>query len=84
MEKRVECQEVIITTCEQRGDGKDRSLLRGLRRVYTKDGVLIAEYDPVGNFTMEDLYDFEKHIAEGGNVEQFMDLARKRRLYNFL
>ena len=39
------CEEVIITT-ELRGDGKDMPYRRVVQ-VFTKDGQLIAEYDPI-------------------------------------
>lgn len=37
---------VIISTKEKRGDGKTTPL-RYITQVYTLDGILIAEYDPM-------------------------------------
>lgn len=37
--------EVIVSTIARRGDGKDTPI-RIVRQVFTKEGHLIAEYDP--------------------------------------
>lgn len=42
------CMEVIVTRILRRGDGKsDKDPIRIVTEVFTKDGVKIAEYDPI-------------------------------------
>jgi sugar (pentulose or hexulose) kinase len=47
MEKEISCQEVIISNIARRGTGKSAlSPIRVVTQVFSKDGNLIAEYDP--------------------------------------
>ena len=38
----------LILSLEQRGAGTEISPYRDVQQLYTKDGYLVAEYDPVG------------------------------------
>jgi len=58
MSDTVYCEEVIITTITRRGKGIIGSPIRVICQVYHKSGHLIAENDPNGQFTQEDLLSF--------------------------
>ena len=52
-------KELIVTNLMQRGLLKNNvSTIRNLTQVYTKAGELIAQADPWGNFTQEDMVEF--------------------------
>jgi hypothetical protein len=55
------CEEVIITDLARRGKGVKHSPIRAIVQVYTKQGELIAEYDPSPEtFTVMDLVNFTR------------------------
>jgi len=66
------CEEVIITKIT-RGKGTPESVCRMVVQIYKKDGTLIAESDPCGNFTQEDTYELVKMMA-GKNISEFWDV----------
>ena len=45
--------EVVITNIETRGNGTEENPTRRLRQIWTKEGTLIAEWDP---FLKGDIY----------------------------
>lgn len=59
----VVCKEVIITELSRRGDGGQNSPIRILTQIYDKSGKLIAEADPCGGYTMEDMLSFAEFSA---------------------
>ncbi len=72
------CKEVIIADLETRGTGTGtHSPLRRLTQVYEKSGKLIAEYDPSGGYTLEDLLDFADYTAKAKGT--FTQWAAQRR-----
>ncbi len=62
--KDVQCVEVIISKQLRRGSGKsNRSPIRAITQVFTKNGDLIAEHDPCPeNFTPSDLVKFAQYL----------------------
>ena len=68
------CKEVIISDLERRGSGKDQtSPIRAIIQVYEKTGVLIAEFDPNGGFTLEEMLSFAEYFSkEGGTIKEWM------------
>ncbi|GAB2770858.1 hypothetical protein GCM10027275_11960 [Rhabdobacter roseus] len=53
----IEVKEVIVTDMNRRGDGKT-SAVRRVLEVYTKEGILLANMDSMGNFSIEQMLDF--------------------------
>ena len=70
----INVQEVIITDLNRRGNGKDTPLRR-IIEVYEKDGSLIAQNDPMGNYRMEDMIEFAKYCRADGTsrTEELLD-----------
>ena len=68
------CKEVIISDLARRGSGKDpTSPLRIITQVYEKTGELIAEFDPNGGFTLEEMLSFAEYFSkEGGTIKDWM------------
>lgn len=59
--------EVIISHQERRGTGSAHDPIRAITQVYSKEGELIAEYDPQPTtFSAMDLVHFENWQAENG------------------
>ena len=65
----INCQELILSKVARKGEGKFPSPIRELTQVFTKEGQLIAEYDPMGNYTLEDLFSLSTAISKGETVE---------------
>lgn len=62
----VKLMQVIYCTKERRGDGKsDISPVRAITEVFTTDGELIAEKDPCGGYSREDMISFALHYKSG-------------------
>lgn len=60
------CNEVIITQLARSGSGKDKnSPCRILTQVYEKSGELIAEFDPNGGYSLEDMLSFSEFVSSG-------------------
>lgn len=58
-------KELIVTDLARRGDGKSAaSPVRIITQVYEKSGEMIAEHDPLGSFSVEDLAALEAFLAE--------------------
>ena len=75
--KMILTEEVIITNLHKRGIVKNNtSTLRNITQVYSKSGNIIAESDPWGNFTQEDLVDFAK-FCSGRPADQPEDTLRE-------
>jgi|GEM_PF-6892040 len=61
------CEEVIITTQKRVGTGQNiTSPIRLVKQVFSKDGDLIAESDPMGNYTVEDIMRFSEYVINSG------------------
>ena len=57
----INLQEVIICDLKTKGTGQHvSSPIRRIIEIYSKEGVLIALNDPMGNFTKEDLFEFAR------------------------
>lgn len=68
------CNEVIISDDFTVGNGKGpESPFRRVTKVFKKDGAIIAEHDPCGNFTLEDLYKLQIFLSKNiGTIEDFV------------
>lgn len=72
------CKELIISKTTIRGAGTDDSPTRVVVQVLEKDGKVVAEDDPEGNYTVEDLYRLEAFIKEGrGALKDFLAILPK-------
>lgn len=56
----VNCKEYIFSDEKRRGKGTSESLGREVIQIFSKEGKLVAEKDPCGGYTMEDMYSFAK------------------------
>lgn len=65
----INCQELILSKLSLKGKGEFPSPIRELTQVFTKEGQLIAEYDPMGNYSIEDIFSLSNAIAKGQSVE---------------
>lgn len=65
----------VIYTETTYGKGEYPDPVRRVKQVYTLDGVLIAEWDPYGTLTVNDVMNVMKHNKEGGKplAEALMD-----------
>jgi hypothetical protein len=62
----VKVMQVIYCTKERRGRGtSDLSPVRIITEIYSVDGQFIAEADPCGGYTIEDMTDFAIKFKEG-------------------
>lgn len=60
-------QELIVCRLATKGKGVQGSPLRRLTQIYSKDGQLVAENDPLGGYTIEDLADLTTHLSQPGH-----------------
>lgn len=68
------CKEVIITQLARKGSGKDQnSPVRILTQVYEKSGELIAEFDPNGCYSLEDMLAFANFYRSKTQPETAFD-----------
>lgn len=62
--KPVRLQEVIILEEVKRGKGVEGDPIRNVRQIYSKDGELLAEFDPVEKYSVKICIDIEDHTIE--------------------
>jgi hypothetical protein len=66
MNPEIRCEEVIIINLTSRGSGVKHSPIRTIVQVYTKQGELIAENDPLPEmFSMIDMVHFAEWCRKG-------------------
>jgi hypothetical protein len=62
----VKVMQVIYCTKKRRGSGRDEtSPVRAIREILTTDGELLAERDPCGGYTREELISFALDFKSG-------------------
>lgn len=67
----VKCEEFVISDLLIKGDGKETPVRR-IIQIYKKDGELLAENDPIGNFNIEQLIMFENAVKNGVTLKEWM------------
>lgn len=68
----INCKEYIFSSMGTRGKGTPKSLCRTITQIFDKEGNLLAENDPNGNYTMEDMYAFaEKYAKNPCNIDEW-------------
>ena len=57
----IQVKELIVSDLSRKGSGVNQlSPVRSILEVYSKNGDLLAVHDSLGNFSIEDLFDFGK------------------------
>ena len=74
----VKVMQVIYCTKKRRGSGRDEtSPVRAVTEIFTPEGELIAEKDPCGGYTREDLINFALDYKSGRLGESYVQAFKE-------
>lgn len=73
----IEVKEVIVTDMTRKGSGlNEKSPVRAVTEVYSKQGDLIASRDPFGNYSIEQMIEFGR-VCRQDNELSVIELFRR-------